>query len=133
MAKPLKRTILTGKSPPPTALPLKRGEIYYADLSRTIGSEVNKLRPVLVVSNNANNRAANTITILPITSNITRVFAFEVALAKRDSGLTKDSKAQAQQIRTIAKERLRGKALGSLSAELMRRINAAIKLHLALD
>jgi mRNA interferase MazF len=112
---------------------MRRGEIYYADLSPTIGSEINKLRRVLVVSNNAGNRAANTITILPITSNIARVFAFEVALAKTDSGLTKDSKAQAQQIRTISKERIRGKALGSLSGELMRRINAAIKLHLALD
>jgi mRNA interferase MazF len=112
---------------------MKRGEICYAELSPTIGSVISRFRPVLVVSNNANNRAANAITIPPITSKVTRVFAFEVALAKRDSGLTKDSKAQAQQIRTIAKQRLRGKALGSLSAELMRRINAAIKLHLALD
>jgi mRNA interferase MazF len=133
MAKPPKKTIPTGKSRPLTALPLNRGEICYADLNPTVGSEINKLRPVLVISNNANNRAASTITILPITSNIARVFAFEVALAKTDSGLTKDSKAQAQQIRTISKERVRGKALGSLSHELMQQINAAIKLHLALD
>jgi mRNA interferase MazF len=112
---------------------MRRGEIYYADLNPTVGSEINKLRPVLVVSNNANNRAASTVTVLPITSNIARVFAFEVALAKGDSALSKDSKAQAQQIRTIAKERLRGKVLGALSAELMRRVNAAMKLHLALD
>jgi mRNA interferase MazF len=112
---------------------MRRGEIYYADLNPTVGSEINKLRPVLVVSNNANNRAASTVTVLPITSNITRVFAFEIALAKSESGLSKDSKAQAQQIRTIAKERLRGKVLGALNPELMRRISAAMKLHLALD
>ncbi len=53
---------------------MKRGEIYYANLSPTVGSEIDKRRPVLVVSNDANNRAANTVTILPITSNVTRVY-----------------------------------------------------------
>jgi mRNA interferase MazF len=55
---------------------MKRGEIYYANLSPTVGSEIDKRRPVLVVSNDANNRAANTVTILPITSNVTRVYPF---------------------------------------------------------
>jgi mRNA interferase MazF len=111
---------------------MKRGEIYYADLNPTVGSEINKRRPVLIVSNDANNRAANTLTVLPITSNVTRVFPFEIALAKADSGLPKESKAQAQQIRTISKQRMRGRALGALNAEAMQRVNTAIKLHLAL-
>ena len=51
---------------------MKRGEIYYADLSPTVGSEINKRRPVLIVSNDANNRAANTMTVLPITSNVSK-------------------------------------------------------------
>lgn len=82
---------------------MKRGEIYYANLSPTVGSEIDKRRPVLVVSNDANNRAANTVTILPITSNVTRVYPFEVLLNPEDSGLSKPSQVQAQQVRTISK------------------------------
>lgn len=59
---------------------MKRGEIYYANLSPTVGSEVAKRRPVLIISNDANNRAASTVTILPITSNVSRVYLFEVLL-----------------------------------------------------
>ena len=83
---------------------MKRGEIYYANLSPTVGSEIDKHRPVLVVSNDANNRAPNTVTILPITSNVTRVYPFEVLLNPEDSGLSKPSKVQAQQVRTISKQ-----------------------------
>jgi mRNA interferase MazF len=111
---------------------MKRGEIYYADLSPTVGSEINKRRPVLIVSNDANNRAANTITILPITSNVRKVYPFEIFLPPAETGLLKPSKAQAQQIRTIAKERLRDGALGILNAALMREAADAIRLHLDL-
>ncbi len=62
---------------------MKRGEIYHADLSPTVGSKTNKRRPVLIVSNDANNRAASTVTVLPITSNTSRVHPFEVRRAKR--------------------------------------------------
>jgi mRNA interferase MazF len=110
---------------------MKRGEILYADLSPTVGSEINKRRPVLIVSNDANNRAASTVTVLPITSNLTRVYPFEVALSQADSGLPKDSKIQAQQIRTIAKERITSTALGRLAADKLREVDAAIRLHLA--
>lgn len=53
---------------------MKRGDIFYVDLSPAIGSETDKQRPVLIVSNNANNRASTTITVLPLTSNVTRVY-----------------------------------------------------------
>lgn len=76
---------------------MRRGEIYYADLSPTVGSEINKRRPVLIVSNDANNRAANTVTVLPITSNVSKTYPFEVALEPTESGLPKASKAQAHQ------------------------------------
>lgn len=112
---------------------MKRGEIYYADLNPTVGSEINKRRPCLIVSNDANNRAASTVTVLPITSNTAKVFPFEVALSRKESGLPKDSKAQAQQIRTIAKQRIAGPAAGRLDAEKMRAVDAAIRLHLAID
>lgn len=115
--------------------PMKRGEIYYADLSPTVGAEINKRRPVLVVSNNANNRAAGTVTVLPITSNVTRVYPFEVLLEPKESGLPKPSKVQAQQIRTIAKERIigaAGAAQGHLSKARMAAIDSALRLHLVL-
>jgi mRNA interferase MazF len=111
---------------------MKRGDIFYANLSPTVGAEINKRRPVLIVSNDANNRAAGTVTVLPITSNITRVYPFEVALSRKESGLPKDSKAQAQQIRTISKERITGKAVGRLKPDKLRTVDAAIRLHLAL-
>ena len=112
---------------------MKRGEIYYANLSPTVGSEIDKRRPVLVVSNDANNRAANTVTILPITSNVTRVYPLEVLLNPEDSGLSKPSKVQAQQVRTISKQRISSDAVGSLSEEIMQLVNAALKLHLDVD
>jgi mRNA interferase MazF len=111
---------------------MKRGEIYYADLNPVVGSETAKRRPVLIVSNNANNRAATTVTILPITSNVTRVYPFEVLLNPKDSGLPKPSKAQAQQIRTISKRRIERDVVGCISEETMQDIDAAIKLHLNL-
>lgn len=122
----------TTRPPPLTGSPMKRGEIYFADLSPTVGSEINKKRPVLIVSNDANNRAASTITVLPITSNITNIFPFEIRLTGKDSGLPKDSKAQAQQIRTISKERIAGRAVGRLAANKMALVDAAIRLHLGL-
>jgi mRNA interferase MazF len=112
---------------------MKRGEIYYANLSPTVGSEIDKRRPVLVVSNDANNRAANTVTILPITSNVTRVYPFEVLLNPENSGLPKPSKVQAQQVRTISKQRITSDAVGSLIEEIMQLVNAALKLHLNID
>ncbi|HWQ95521.1 MAG TPA: type II toxin-antitoxin system PemK/MazF family toxin [Gammaproteobacteria bacterium] len=111
---------------------MKRGEIYYADLSPSVGSEINKRRPVLIVSNDANNKASTTLTILPITSNVERVYPFEVALAKKESGLPKPSKVQAQQIRTISKQRIKGKMQGRLNKETLFLVDAALRLHLAL-
>jgi mRNA interferase MazF len=102
-------------------LRMRRGEIYYADLGRTVGSEINKRRPVLV-SNEANNRAAGTVTVLPITSNISRVYPFELLIDPKESGLPKPSKVQAQQIRTIAKKRITGAPLGRLTLETLKRV-----------
>jgi mRNA interferase MazF len=112
---------------------MKRGEIYYANLSPAVGSEMDKRRPILIVSNDANNRAANTVTILPITSNVTRIYPFEVLLNPEDSGLSKPSKVQAQQVRTISKQRINSDVVGSVNEEIMQLVDAAIKLHLDLD
>jgi mRNA interferase MazF len=111
---------------------MRRGEIYFANLSPTVGSEIAKRRPILIVSNNINNRAATTITILPITSNVKRVYPFEVFLAPESSGLPKTSKVQPQQVRTISKQRIIGNKVGSLDEATMGLVDAALKLHLSL-
>ena len=85
---------------------MKRGEIYFADLDPAIGSETKKRRPVLIVSNDANNKVAETITVLPITSNITKIYPFEVFLDSKETGLLKASKAQCHQVRTLSKSRI---------------------------
>lgn len=109
---------------------MKRGEIYFANLDPTVGSEIRKKRPVLIVSNNANNKAASTVTIVPITSNTVNVYPFEVLLEIKDSSLSKRSKAQCHQVRTISKIRIDDKKVGLVSKEMMLKINAALKLHL---
>jgi mRNA interferase MazF len=111
---------------------MKRGDIYYANLSPVMGSEMGKRRPVLIVSNDISNIAATTVTILPLTSNVSRVYPFEVLVNSEISGLTKPSKVQAQQVRTISKQRITGEVLGSLNEEMMVLIDAALKLHLGL-
>ena len=111
---------------------MKRGDIYFADLNPVVGSEIAKRRPVLIVSNNANNRAASTVTVVPLTSQVNRVYPFEVFLAVDDTGLPKPSKAQVQQIRTISKQRILGRRAGCLGAGSMQDIAAALKLHLDL-
>ncbi|NES86464.1 MAG: type II toxin-antitoxin system PemK/MazF family toxin [Moorea sp. SIO2B7] len=112
---------------------MKRGDIFYANLSPTVGLEMAKRRPVLIVSNNINNRVSSTITVLSLTSNVSRVYPFEVLLESSVSGLPKDSKVQAQQFRTISKQRLEGDVVGCLDDDLMKLVDLALKLHLGLD
>ncbi len=112
---------------------MKRGELWFANLGPTLASGTARRRPVLVVSTDANNRASATITILPVTSKVERVYPFEVALTKGAGGLSRPSKVQAQQVRTISRERISGKRIGALTPADMVRMNAALRLHLSLD
>lgn len=112
---------------------MKRGEIYFANLDPTIGSEIKKTRPVLIISNNANNNAASTVTVIPITSNIKKVYPFEVLLETEHTGLPKKSKVQCHQIRTISKLRINDKLVGIISSmDIIESIEYAVKLHLDL-
>jgi len=111
---------------------MKRGEIYFASLNPTIGAETRKTRPVLIVSNNANNRVADTVTVVPITSNTKKIFPFEVLFEPKDTGLPKQSKAQCHQIRTISKLRINGNMIGVVKEGTMEKIEYAIRLHLDL-
>ncbi|MEJ2332590.1 MAG: type II toxin-antitoxin system PemK/MazF family toxin [Desulfobulbaceae bacterium] len=113
-------------------MPISRGDIYLAALDPALGNEISKTRPVLVVSNNINNRYAGTVTVLPITSRkLNKMYPFELLLPKGTGNLPKDSKVKADQIRTLDKTRL-VKHIGKLKNEYMNLLNEAIKIHLAL-
>lgn len=113
---------------------IKRGEIYIVDLNPTIGSEINKKRPVIAISNNINNEYSDTITVIPVTSNVAKVYPFEVLIeVSVKNGLDKDSKAQCHQVRTISKLRFIGKALGSIDEKELKAINSALILHLGIE
>jgi mRNA interferase MazF len=110
---------------------MKKGDIYFANLDPTIGSEIKKTRPVVIVSNDANNRHSTRITVVPLTSQLDKVYPFEVLLQKSESGLNKASKAQCDQIRTISKKRLTSdKPSGKVNSKVLEKIYQAIKLHL---
>ena len=109
-----------------------KGEIYLADLNPTVGSEISKIRPVLIVSNDINNQYAATVTIVPITSTTEKIYPFEIFLPKGEGNLTNDSKAKANQIRTIDKLRLK-KQFGRINEETLREIEKAILIHLGIE
>lgn len=108
---------------------MTRGELYWVDLEPAQGSEANKRRPCVIVSRDASNRSAPILTVVPVTSNVSRIYPFDVYLG---DVLDRPSKAQANQVRTISKERLRGPAIAQLSAELIKQLDDALRLHLAL-
>lgn len=110
---------------------IRRGEVYWVNLDPTIGAEIKKSRPAVVISNDQNNQASSTITILPVTSKTSRVYPFEVAVSKGDTGLSDNSKIKANQIRTVDKARL-GKLIGSISPEIMVETENAVLLHLGI-
>jgi mRNA interferase MazF len=111
---------------------VKRGEIYWANLSPSVGSEIAKTRPVLVASNDINNEYAATITILPVTSNVSRIYPFEVFVSAGESDLKGNSKIKANQIRTIDKKRIK-KKIGRLSEAKMKEVERAILIHLNIE
>jgi len=101
-----------------------------------MSGEAHKRRPGVIVSNDGANVAAErtgqgVITIVPVTSNISRVYPFQVLLRANLTGLEHDSKAQAEQVRSISVERL-GIAIGEVPPELMTELDEALRLHLAL-
>ena len=111
---------------------MKRGDIYCAALGPARRSDVQKTRPVIIVSNDVANRASSLVTVIPMTSNRTRLYRFEVALETNDTGLGKDGKAMAQQRRTLDKAWLGTLPRGEVTVEKMLLLNAALRLHLAL-
>jgi mRNA interferase MazF len=97
-----------------------------------VGSETKKTRPALVVSNDINNAHSPIVSISPITSNVTRVYSFEVEVPAGTGGLKVKSKVMVNQTRAVDKIRLL-KKLGHLPPELMKEVNQALQLHYELD
>ena len=111
----------------------RRGDIFWVNLDPTVGSEIRKRRPAVVVSNDAANKRYHQVTVIPLTSQrVETVEPFQVFIDESESGLSRDSKALAEQIRTVSKLRLAGRA-GHLQPETLQRIESAIKVHLDLD
>ena len=115
---------------------MRRGEICLVDLEPTRGAEASERRPAVIVSNDGANSTATrlgrgVVTVVPVTSNIAHIYPFQVLLLAAATGLQSDSKAQAEQIRSIAAERI-GKSLGQVPAGIMLHIDEALRLHLAL-
>lgn len=110
----------------------RRGEIWLVSLEPTIGYEIGKTRPALVISNDLNNQYAETITVLPITSKTEKIYPFETFISKEESGLPKDSKIKSNQIRTIDKRRL-VKLVGRVSDEKLKQVERAVLIHLGVE
>ena len=115
---------------------MRKGDIVLVNLDPGRGSQANRVRPAVIVSNDGANAAATrlgrgVITVVPITSNTTRVLPFQVLLTARACGLERDSKAQSEQVRSVAIERI-GRTAGHVPEALMRRLDDSLRLHLAL-
>lgn len=115
---------------------MRRGEVWWARLDPARPAEADKRRPVVLVSNDAANRTAlalgrGTVTVVPVTSNVRVVHPFQVRLLIGEGGLDRESKAQAEQVRSVSVSRLAGR-IGELPEVRVRALDEALRLHLGL-
>jgi mRNA interferase MazF len=115
---------------------MQRGEVRMVDLDPARGAEANKRRPAVIVSNEAANSTAarlgrGVLTVVPVSSSVDRVYPFQVLLPAGAGGLPQESKAQAEQVRSLDAQRI-GEQLGRLPDRLMASLDDALRLHLAL-
>lgn len=111
---------------------VKRGDVFYADLSPVVGSEQGGVRPVLIVQNDVGNRYSPTVICVAITSQINKAkLPTHIEIGGGKYSLVKDSVVLLEQIRTIDKKRLREK-IGHLDEELMKKVNKALITSLGL-
>ncbi len=111
---------------------VKRGDIYYADLSPVIGSEQGGVRPVVIVQNDIGNKYSPTVIAAAITSQINKAkLPTHIEMDAQEYGLPKDSVILLEQIRTIDKRRLKEK-IGHLDDELMEKVNEALNVSFGL-
>ena len=112
---------------------IKRGEIYYADLSPVIGSEQGGIRPVLIVQNDVGNKYSPTVIAAAITSQKDKTkLPTHITVGAENCGLSKDSIVLLEQVRTIDKKRLKEK-MGSLDSDAMNKVDKALTVSFGLD
>lgn len=115
---------------------MRRGEIRLVDLEPNRGAEADKRRPAVIVSNDGANSTAQrlgrgVLTVVPVTSNVARVYPFQVLLDAGETGLRLDSKAQAEQVRSVTVGRI-GARVGVVPTAVIVALDEALRLHLAL-
>jgi len=106
---------------------MKRGEVWWVNFDPSVGGEIRKKRPAIIVSNNFANKHLNRVQVVPLTSNSKRIYPSEAAITFRK----KSSKAMADQLTTVSKQRLINKA-GRISASELERLEDVIKVQLGL-
>ena len=111
---------------------IKQGDVFWVNFDPTVGAEVKKIRPAVVVSNDVNNEHSPIISIAPITTNINRVYSFEVEIPAGTASLSNRSKVMVNQTRAIDKLRLH-QVIGSLPESILLKIKYALKLHYDID
>lgn len=115
---------------------IRRGDIHRVNLDPVVGPEADTSRPAVIISNDGANAMAarlgrGVVTVVPVTSSIERIYPFQVLLPARETGLDRDSKAQAEQVRSVAVERI-GDRVGTVPAARLADLEEALRLHLEL-
>jgi len=107
----------------------KKGEIYLVNFDPTIGHEAKKKRPALIISNNIHNQYSPLVTVAPLSSNITKVYPFEVYVSKKSTGLNENSKIMIIQLRSVDQKRLINKIGNIEDNKIINQINKVISEH----
>jgi mRNA interferase MazF len=107
---------------------MNRGEVWWVNFDPSLGSEIKKTRPAIIVSNDASNKALNRVQVIPITSNVERLYPSEAYVTLNGD----PRKAMADQITTVSKQRV-STQMGRISDDDMRSVERAIRVQLGLD
>lgn len=106
---------------------MRRGEVWWVNFEPSVGGEIRKQRPAVIISNDAANKYLNRVQMVPLTSNVGRVYPSEAVVMVND----RPSKAMADQLTTVSKQRLMNRT-GMLSHDDMRKVEHAVKVQLGL-